>query len=246
MATPLQDSLNEIDLVKRECLNLLADLRAFHPAPAGTPNYPDTFRLLVIPLLYAAWERCFTICNAVAWRRVRDECSTAATLNNNERAAWLLQAGFYQSFTKRLLNAASVAEEDTKPKKSHFPALSEFLGELDQWNSAPLDQNVDTDLLVMTFSNVNPDVVILNADALGISSFPQFQTIKFGRLHSLVGHRNNIGHGGTLAPPPTSEFADLWAFTEQLIETYCETFKTWMQVRFAPPPPPPSKIERLI
>ena len=243
MPSPLSDTINEIDLVKRECLKLLKDLRDFHPVAAGE-SYPEPYRLLVIPLLYAAWERCFTFCNAIAWRRVREECSAASTLSSAERAAWLMRAGFYQSFTKTLLNASSAADDD-KPKKSHFPTLSGFLGSLDGWHSSPLDPNVDADSLVMTFSNVNPDVVQLNAEALGMATFTDFVAIKFGRLHSLVGLRNNIGHGGTLAPPANSEFTDLWGFTEQLIEDYSETFKSWLLVRFAPPPPPPSKIWRI-
>jgi hypothetical protein len=65
----------------------------------------------------------------------------------------------------------------------------------------------------------------------------------FGRLHNLVLLRNNIGHGGTIAPPANGEFIDLWDFTEKLIEDYSETFKSWLLVRFAPPPP--SKIWRI-
>jgi hypothetical protein len=243
MASPLSDTINEIDLVKQQCLKLLQDLRDFHPVAAGD-SYPEAYRLLVIPLLYAAWERCFTFCNAIAWRRVRDECPAASTLSSPERAAWLMQAGFYQGFTKKLLNASSVGEDD-KPKRSHFPTLSEFLGSLDGWHSSPLDQTVDADSLVMTFSNVNPDVVKVNAEALGMTTFPDFVAIRFGRLHNLVDLRNNIGHGGTIAPPANGEFTDLWDFTEKLIEDYSETFKSWLLVRFAPPPPPPSKIWRI-
>jgi hypothetical protein len=245
MASPITDALNEIDLVKRECLTLLTDLRQFHPLAPGTTSYPDTYRLLVLPLLYAAWERCFTLCNAVAWRQLREECLAAKSLNNTERAAWLMHADFYQSFTKKLLNAVSAGEE-IKPKRSHFPALAEFLKELDLWSSSPLDQSIQTDDLVMTFSNVNADVVTLNAEALGIFDFPAFGAIKFGRLHSLVGHRNNIGHGGTLAPPPNNEFTDLWTFTEELIAAYSETFKAWLLIRFPPPPPPPTKIKKIV
>jgi len=244
MATPITDTLSELDLVKRDCLKLLEDLRNFHAVPPASA-YPETYRLLVIPLLYAAWERCFTLCNAIAWRRLREECSAASALNSSERAAWLMQAGFYQSFTKKLLNAASAAEEETKPKRSHFPTLAEFLKGLDHWSISPLDQNIQTSALVMTFSNVNVDVVVMNADALGISSFPAFAEIKFGRLHSLVGHRNNIGHGGTLSAPDNNEFTELWTFTEQLIEAYSELFKVWIRARFVPPLPPPTKAQRL-
>jgi hypothetical protein len=157
-----------------------------------------------------------------------------------------MQAGFYQSFTKKILNAASAAEGEARPKRSHFPTLAEFLRGLDEWSLSPLDKSVETNSLVMTFSNVNVDVVILNAEALGISSFPAFGEIKFGRLHSLVGHRNNIGHGGTLAAPDNSEFTELWNYTENLIEVYSETFKAWIRSRFPPPSPPPTKAMRLL
>lgn len=243
MPSPLAESIKEIDLVKQQCLKLLTDLRNFHPVAAGTP-YPETYRLLVVPMLYAAWERCFTFCNAIAWRRLREECTAASTLSPGERAAWLMRAGFYQGYTKKLLNASSVGDDD-RPKKSHFPTLSEFLGSLDGWHSSQLDQTVDAESLVMTFSNVNPDVVEVNAEALGMTTFPAYAAIKFGRLHNLVNLRNNIGHGGTIAAPANSEFTELWEFTEKLIEDYSEAFKAWLQVRFAPPPPPPSKMWRI-
>jgi hypothetical protein len=231
MASPISDVVNEIDGVKRECQRLLADLRDFHPLPSGA-TYPDTYRLLVIPLLYAAWERCFTMCNAIVWRRLREECAAASGLKSTERAVWLMQAGFYQGFTKRLLNSAGVAEENVKPKRSHFPNLVEFLDELDRWSASPLDVSVQTENLVMTFSNVSADVVEQNAVAVGIDGFPEFAVIKFGRLNSLVSHRNNIGHGGTLSAPPNGEFVDLWSFTEGIIDSYSEVFKKWVVARF--------------
>jgi hypothetical protein len=237
MISPLADTIQEIDAAKRECLGLLSQLRQFHQLAAGTTNYPDTYRLLVIPLLYAAWQRCFTMCNAVAWRRLRDEAISAKSLTGNERAAWLMQAGFYQSFAKKLMNSTSIGTDEVRPKRSHFSALCDFLEELDRWSSSRLDAAIDTDRLVMTFSNVNPEVVAQNAKALGIANHPAFEAIKFGRLNSLVDLRNNIGHGGTILAPPNGEFLDLWAFTEQLIEDYSNAFKTWIAIRFAPSSP---------
>jgi MAE_28990/MAE_18760-like HEPN len=246
MTRPIADTVNEIDLVKRECLSLLSGLRQFHSSSNVNNAYPDLYRLLVIPMLYAAWERCFTLCNGVVWRRLREECTAARTLNSTERATWLMKAGFYNSFTQKLLNSSSIGAEESKPKRSHFPALAAFLKEMDHWSLAPLDVSVDTDDLVMTFSNVNPDVVMLNAEAVGIASFPAFTAIKFGQLHSLVNHRNNIGHGGTLSAPPNGEFVDLWSFTEALIDSYSEVFKAWVVVRFPPPAPPPSYTQHLL
>jgi hypothetical protein len=69
----------------------------------------------------------------------------------------------------------------------------------------------------MTFSNVNPDVVEINAMAIGIDEFPQFKNLKLGRLHDLVGQRNDIGHGAVIKPPSNDTFIDLWEFTENLV-----------------------------
>ena len=245
MPPPIATTIQEIDTVKRDCLQLLKDLRKFYPLPTATTAYPDIFRLLAVPLLYAAWERCFTLCNAVAWRRLRDESSNPSVLTGPERAAWLMQADFYRSFTKKLTNSATAGREELKPKKSHFPALAEFMNDLDTWSLAPLDTAVEIEKLVMTFSNVNPDVVAQNAEALGITGHPAYQAIKFGRLHSLLELRNGIGHGSTLQAPPNGEFVDLWTFTEELIESYSEMFKMWIVQRFPPPAlPPPATLRK--
>jgi hypothetical protein len=245
MTSPISEVVKEIDNVKTECLALLSDLRAFHPLPTGSLNYPSTFKLLVVPLLYAAWQRCFTLCNAIAWKRLRDETTDASALTENQRAVWLIQTGFYQSFTDKLLHSATIGSSSDKPKRFHQPALAAFLKQLEEWEAAKLDLGVDIEKLVMTFSNVNADVVNHNAQALGIDSFPAFEALKLGRLHSLVGFRNDIGHGGTIQPPPDEEFAATWSFTEKLIADYSEMFKAWVVTRFPPPPPPPTFSERL-
>jgi len=85
----------------------------------------------------------------------------------------------------------------------------------------------------MTFSNVNQDVVEINASAIGIAEFPPFKEIKFGRLHDLVGRRNEIGHGAIINAPPNENFVELWDFTESLIISYCDAFTSWMRFTFA-------------
>lgn len=247
MATPISEVVKELESVKVECLALLADVRTFYTLPAPDSKYPDTYKLLVIPLLYAAWQRCFTLCNAIAWRRLRDETLAISDLTDSQRSVWLLQTPFYKSFIDTLLTSASVGSgnSEKKLKKFHQPTLATFLGELNAWERAAPDVAVDSGKLVMTFSNVNLVVVNHNAKALGIDTFPMFQALKLGSLHSLVGFRNDIGHGGTISPPPDEEFTRLWNFTEKLIADYAEMFQTWVVARFPPPPLPPSLIERL-
>lgn len=227
MASALaSDALAEIKHVKRECLDLFNDLRSFHPVAGGTP-YPETYRLLVLPLLYSVWERCFTLCHSISLRLLRGLSPNPQALNVSERAIWLIQAPFYQSLVAKL-TIQTPGDRNQKPKRSHFPALCEFLQELDGWHANAIDASVDTEALVMTFSNVNPEVVELNAKAIGIWDLPALKAIKFGRLNDLVGRRNQIGHGAVIAAPPNSEFVELWDYAENLVQLYCDAFISWI------------------
>lgn len=215
----------EIENGRDECLNLLASLKSFQPVQDGHP-YPPTYRLLVTPMLYSAWERCFTLCHAVGLRLIRDVTANPQALEATTRAVWLIQMPFYQSLVSRLQNQS--ASENEKPRKGQFAALCEFLEEFNIWGQRGFDASLSTANLVMTFSNVNPEVVEINAQAIGIAGFPAFKALKFGRLHDLVGSRNDIGHGARIVPPSNEQFTDLWQFTEKLIHDYSEVFKSWM------------------
>jgi HEPN superfamily RiboL-PSP-like protein len=219
-------AISEIENTRNECLTLLTSLKNFHPL-AADQQYPPTYRLIVTPMLYSAWERCFTICHAVGLRLLRDIIPNPQSLSATTRAVWLIRTPFFQGLVSKLQNQVNAEVE--RPKKGQFSALCEFLSAFDDWAQKSLDTAVDTSELVMTFSNVNPSVVELNAQAMGISTLAQFSALKLGRLNDLVGRRNDIGHGGIIEPPSNENFVDLWAFTEQLIEAYCDLFVAWMQ-----------------
>ena len=237
MIDPLvTNAIAEIEHVKHECSTFLSDMRHSSPNPPGTA-FPDIFRLMAVPMLYSTWERCFTLCHAVSLRLLRQISSQPNSLAPTERALWLMKAPCYQSLVQNLLNQ-SASTEATRPKRGRFNALADFLAELDIWSSQVLDPAIDTGTLVMTFSNVNPEVVELNARAIGIWDFAPFQQMKFGRLNDLVGQRNGIGHGATLSPIPNGQFEDLWQYTDKLIQVYCDTFIDWLQVRFPAKKPP--------
>src|SRR5579862_6352534 len=153
-STSAATAVQEIEHVKHECSNLLANLRGFHPVPDGTP-YPDTYRLLVIPLLYSAWERCFTLCHSIALRLLREQSTNPQSMNASERAIWLIRAPFYQSLIAKLMNLTP-GDSEQRVKRGHFSLLCDFLMELENWNTRAIDASVDTEALVMTFSNVNP------------------------------------------------------------------------------------------
>lgn len=231
MTISLVDSLEEIKLVKVGCIGLLDKMRLLG-APDAHGNYPDTFRLIAIPMIYAVWERCFTLCHAVALRRLRDLKKHANQLDARQRALWLQKQGFYQRYID-LLRQAGGEDPGLRIKKGPYTALWTFLKELEEWSVRSVDVTVQTDELVMSFSNVNPHVVELNAIALGISDDETFQKIDFGRLHELVLRRNEIGHGGIITPPGNKEFGEIWKFTEDLVNNYCDAFEIWIKTSLA-------------
>ena len=180
ISAPATAAIGEIEHVRKECLDFFERLRNFHPAAAGTA-YPETYRLLALPMLYSLWERCFTLCHSIALRLLRESCANPRAMKASERAIWLIQASFYQSLIAKL-TIYTPGDRSTKPKRAHFPALCDFLAELDGWFSQPLDTSLDTEALVMTFSNVNPEVVELNTTAIGVRDSVAFAQIKLGRL----------------------------------------------------------------
>lgn len=226
----LENALAEIETNRTECLGILQRMRAFHVPAEGEPFDP-TFRLIATPMLYSVWERCFTLCHEVSLRLVRDTAPHPMALASTTRAVWLMHTPFYQSMVDKLKSHTAVPA-DERPKKGHFASLCEFLKELETWSSKAIDQNIVTGDLVMTMSNVNPDVVQINARAIGLDETAPFAALKLGKLHDLVGRRNDIGHGAVIEPPSNDNFLELWSFTESLINDYSAAVSDWMKERF--------------
>lgn len=220
-------AIQQIEALKAECQDILEKIKTFSP-PDTKGHYPDIFRLIATPMLYSTWERCFTLCHAIALRLIRDVTVTTSALSAPQRSIWLLRSPFYRSLVDRLRNSTS----SLKISKGEFSLLCDFFPALDNWLLSGLDQTINTDDLVMTFSNVNPDVVDLNARAIGISDFPKFKALKLGRLNDLVGQRNGIGHGAIIEPPANGIFTSLLEFTENLVQDYCDAFISWMESQF--------------
>lgn len=225
-----EEAVLQIRTVLEECIVVFDSLDSFCPADENR-EYPETFRLLATPIFYSIWERCFTTCHAVTLRLLKDQCKHAAELTPKQRTAWLLRTPFYQSFCDQLKKGGFDTESSKGIRKGQFAITAEFLASLEEWSRGPIDSNIDTSEIVMTFSNVNPDVVDLNAHAIGISQFPDFQRLKLGRLHNLVGIRNNIGHGAIISAPSNDEFRDLWIFSECLVSEYCRIFINWITLQ---------------
>lgn len=225
-----EDATLQIKSVLLECVSIFDSLDEFCPI-GEDDHYPETFRLLATPMFYSIWERCFTTCHAVTLRLLKDQAQKASDLAPYQRTAWLLRTPFYQSFCNQLKqgNFSTESPKTKRIKKGQFAITAEFITSLQKWSNAPIDSGIDANEIVMTFSNINPDVVKLNAQAIGINSFEGFKKLKLGRLHNLVDIRNSIGHGAFISPPSNDEFLQLWNFTECLVNDYCKTFISWIK-----------------
>lgn len=214
----------ELDYVRAECLKLISDVKAFCPVPVNG-QYPEVFRLMATPMLYSAWERTFTLCHSIALRLLRSSMRNPAALAPSQRAIWFMRASCFSSFRDRWFEAGL---NDKGPKRGRFTAVCDFLQEFEAWCQDPFDLTGDTEELVMTFSNVNPEVVEVNAKAIGFAETAAFGQCKFGRLNDLVGRRNDIGHGSTIEAPKHEAFVQLIAFAEELIGHYCDCAQEWV------------------
>lgn len=222
-------AIKQIQLVRNECDHTLASVKAFAPPNPITNQYDPTFRLIATPMLYSIWERAFSICHSESLRLIRDVTVSANSLTADRRAIWLIKGTIFRSFVDRI---KTTIHDARTPKKGEFNTLVDFLRNLDSWAAEGLDPALAVEDLVITFSNVNPKVVDLNAEAIGIAAYPQFQTIKFGRLHNLLLYRNEIGHGARIVPPTNQEFVDLMNFTEELVRDYTDVFVAWINAEF--------------
>ncbi len=197
----------------------------------------DTLRLMSIPILYSVWERAFSIWTAICLRVIQKNYLKAIDCPPQTRVYWLRKADFFKSFISSIRDILELEREDSafqqtsgfkkKITKGAFNLSSQVLLELDKWHEQPLSDK-DISALVITFSNVNDAVVRTNAEAIGLTKLHSFSKLDLSKLGELVGVRNGIGHGGTLAPPGKRNLDELIIYTENLIKQYSEVVIEWI------------------
>lgn len=230
--------VSEVVFVRdQECLPMLNNLRAV--AATGMPH-PETVRLMVIPMLYSVWERCFSVWTSICLKVLRESHDRAGDCPPQVRAFWLRKADFFRSFVDTMRDVLELEREDSvfkqasglkkKITKGGFHLSSRVLRDLDEWHEQPLSQKLDVRELVLTYSNVNDAVVAVNAEAIGLDSVPSYAALDLSRLGGLVGMRNGIGHGATMVAPGPREVAELVDYTERLVLQYADVVLEWIEL----------------
>ncbi|MEN2387958.1 MAE_28990/MAE_18760 family HEPN-like nuclease [Comamonas sp. A7-5] len=180
--------------------------------------------LMAIPIIYAAWEGYFRISCSICLKR---ECLVGKKVKNyksNYAALWLQKEKFFDSFLQRLFNSMQLGKPAKKISSGKFQAVSEFAANISNWLDRPVDHLYDFDDLVMTYSNVNKEVALLNSGIIGL----QTDGVDFSRIDELLSRRNDIAHGGLLNFPHETNVVDLLAYTGRLIDTFHDSVIDWL------------------
>lgn len=183
------------------------------------------YYLLAPPIIYSAWEGYFRVVCSICLRRLCGHRKKKKKYNHQYTALWLQRESFTTSFFSNLFNSMTLGKDSSEINKGKFKALSKFSGDINAWLEHPIDHTVNFDDLVMTYSNVNKEVVTLNSGIIGID----ISTVNFSRLNDLVGRRNDISHGGFVTYPNEDEIKELVVYAESLINSFHTCVVTWIK-----------------
>jgi RiboL-PSP-HEPN len=180
--------------------------------------------LMAVPMIYSVWEGYFRLACSICFKRIH--LTGKAKDQEDAYATLLLQREpFVESFLRNLLNSM-VPGKAAIPKagKGRYGAMRDFLPELKGWLEGTTPSSIDFDELVMTFSNVNRDVVELHADIIGLN----LKNLEYGRLNELISRRNDIAHGGFVQFPTEADVISLLDYAELLIRKFNSSVHRWV------------------
>lgn len=180
--------------------------------------------LMSIPVIYAAWEGFFRISCSVCLRRKFFRGKKIKSYDERYAALWLQKQSFLNSFLDRLLSSMNLGKPPKKATAGKYRALVNFTGSIMQWLDEPANHLQNFDDLVMTHSNVNKDVALVNSEIIGLD----VSQVDFGRLDDLLGRRNDIAHGGLIDYPTEQAVLDLLSYTDGLLHEFNNSVKIWL------------------
>lgn len=183
------------------------------------------YYLLAIPIIYSAWEGYFRVVCSICLRRICIRGVKAKKYKHQYSALWLQRESFTESFIKTLFNSMTLGTDIRKTNPGRFKALSKFSSDINNWLESPINHAVNFDRLIMTYSNVNQDVVKLNCEIIGID----IVTVDFSKLDELLSRRNDISHGGLINYPKEDEVKELVLYTDSLLKSFNACIVAWIK-----------------
>lgn len=180
--------------------------------------------LMAIPIIYSAWEGYFKIVFSVCFKRKCDLQRRVSSYPEMFAVLWLQKQGFFQSYLKKMFSAMQMGQENMPKTGAQYRALAEFARGFSEWSRGPVDHTIKFDSLVMTYSNVNLEVLKLNSEVIGLN----LAGVRTGALDELVGRRNEVAHGGLLVYPTNIEVDELLGYAEALMNSLHAAVSRWM------------------
>lgn len=198
------DIQNHLSFIKEEFKVIYSLLSSQDTLPSNTFR---TTKLMIIPYLYALWEKSFVLGISVCLKLFRNKYRKVESAHLELKALWMLEEPFYQSYKDTIYHAK---------KKRVYDIVEEFIKEQDAWRGKKYRENVDAEKLVFTLSNIKVRVLLLNAKCVQIDKLKSFQKLDLSRLDEFVEKRNDISHGGLQPKMGTSELKGLAEYVEEL------------------------------
>jgi hypothetical protein len=180
--------------------------------------------LMSIPVIYAAWEGFFRISCSICLRRKFFQGKKIKSYDAQYAALWLQKQSFLNSFLDKLFSSMNLGNPPKKSTAGRYHALVGFTGSIVQWLDEPANHLQNFDDLVMTHSNVNKDVALINSEIIGLD----ISQVNFGRLNDLLGRRNDIAHGGLIDYPSKQVVEDLIRYADCLLDEFNSSVKAWL------------------
>lgn len=217
-----RDATKEIHAALQRHLKLLEGLEKWCITENSTKE--PFFYLLAIPILYSAWEGYFRLTCSICLRRLCHQGRRVRKFDYKYTTLWLQREGFVEAFLKNLFNSMTPGRAIKKANAGRFNALATFSEKTSQWLDRPIKHTENFDDLVMTYSNVNPEVAKLNCDIIGID----VTTVDFSKLNEILERRNNIAHGGLINYPNEDTLISLINYARSLLTQFDSCVNLWV------------------
>jgi RiboL-PSP-HEPN len=213
----------EITRVKNEFFDAVNGIRNLsRNSPLLETN--DNFKIMLVPMIYALWERVFRTSTAAVIKHKFSRASSPNELPLSLLALVLQKQGFFDSFLTKIRNGSKPNSE--KIRKGQFDAVSEFFGSYESWKIQKLNILESVESYVMTFSNVNEAVIRLHEEVLDSGQTRadnESMPLNISFLGEIVGIRNDIGHGSRIKAPGDKQLLEIFADSEKLVVAYTDT-----------------------
>lgn len=221
--TNFEDSKSEFNSVFSDCIRIIDELNnAFLSASCN--KLKDILSLSGVGILYSCWERLFRIGCSIGIRLAINSNKLFNCNSRFKKAAFISKEPFFKSFIDKTKSVSlDFSGTSFNSKGTMLRGLEDFLSKIAEFNSCSLDASD----YVITFSNVNIEILGINADFLGFKDFKEFEKIRKGTLDELVGLRNDLAHGGTSKGPGEKKFIELINFTKLLLTDFQSCMDKW-------------------